>query len=287
MNRPVVEERLRKLVARLTRDGDAPQIDMDRLLALLGYGEAPANPVGPAAVADWQPGARSDSESIPGAVADLLSALAREAPLVVIVDDLHDATGETIDALGSTLSLLDGPVVVLLLGRPELVRTAGALTRLADAEVHTLPPLRGADAARLLTSYLNGGKLPQADADRLLATAQGNPFYLAELVTLLLERGALMPAVGANAAGKWQLADGSLGASQLLSRDLAAVLAARIDALPAEPRSVLRDAAVVGEPAPTPGPERWPRSSSNARSTSCSSAGCCTGSAAASRSAPR
>ena len=32
--------------------------------------------------------------------------------------------------------------------------------------------------------------LPTPDTDRLLATAQGNPFYLAELVTLLLERGA-------------------------------------------------------------------------------------------------
>jgi class 3 adenylate cyclase/tetratricopeptide (TPR) repeat protein len=251
MGRSVAEERLRKLAARLGREGEAPRLNIDRLLALLGYGEAPANPVGPAGVTEWQPsGAPPDSESIPAAVAGLLSALALEAPLVVIVDDLHDATAETIDALGSTLSKLDGPVVVLLLGRPELVRTAGALTRLADAEVHTLPPLRGADAARLLTSYLNGGKLPQADADRLLATAQGNPFYLAELVTLLMERGALTPAVGANAAGRWQLADGSMG-SQLLSRDLAAVLAARIDALPAEPRSVLRDAAVVGDRVPT------------------------------------
>jgi class 3 adenylate cyclase/tetratricopeptide (TPR) repeat protein len=252
VTRPVVEERLRKLVARLTRDGQAPHVDIDRLLALLGYGEAPANPVGPIAPADWQPaGTVPDVETIPVAVAGLLNALAQEAPLLVIVDDLHDATGETIDALGSTLSKLDGPAVVLLLGRPELVRTAGALTRLADAEVYTLPPLRGADAARLLTSYLSGGKLPQVDADRLLATAQGNPFYLAELVTLLMERGALTPAVGANAADRWQLANGSLGASQLLSRDLAAVLAARIDALPPEPRGVLRDAAVVGDTVPT------------------------------------
>jgi class 3 adenylate cyclase/tetratricopeptide (TPR) repeat protein len=251
ITRPVVEERLRKLVTRLNRDGETADIDIDRLLALLGYGEAPAVPVGPGAVADW-PGNinRVDGEAFSAAVADLLNALAREAPLVVIVDDLHDATASTIDALGGMLSRVDGPVVVLLLGRPELVRTAGALTRLADAEVYTLPPLRGADAARLLTSYLNGGKLPQPDADRLLATAQGNPFYLAELATLLMERGALTPAVGANAAGKWQLAAGSLG-SQLLSRDLAAVLAARIDALPAEPRSVLRDAAVVGDTVPT------------------------------------
>jgi class 3 adenylate cyclase/tetratricopeptide (TPR) repeat protein len=251
VGRAVVEERLRKLAHRLGRDGEPVSIDTDRLLALLGYGEAPSNPVGPAAGADWQPPAkRLDAEAVSAAVAELLNALAAEAPLVVIVDDLHDATVAAVDALGRTLSLLDGPVVVLLLGRPELVRTAGALTRLADAEVHTLPPLRGADASRLLTSYLNGGKLSQADTDRLLATAQGNPFYLAEMVTLLMERGALTPTVGANAAGRWLLADGSLG-SQLLSRDLAAVLAARIDALPAEPRAVLRDAAVVGDTVPT------------------------------------
>jgi len=251
VGRSVVEERLRKLANRLSRDAEPVALDLDRLLALLGYGDAPANPVGPAGSTDWQPTTRRlDADATSAAVAELLSALAAEAPLVVIVDDLHDATASTVDALGRTLSLLEGPAVVLLLGRPELVRTAGALTRLADAEVHTLPPLRGADASRLLTSYLNGGKLPQADSDRLLATAQGNPFYLAEMVTLLMERGALTPAVGANAAGKWQLAAGSLG-SQLLSRDLAAVLAARIDALPVEPRGVLRDAAVVGDTVPT------------------------------------
>ncbi len=250
VTRPVVEERLRKLVNRLGRDGETPDIDIERLLGLLGYGEAPTVPVGPVTT-DWQPsGKRTDAEAISIAVSDLLNALSAEAPMVVIVDDLHDATASTVDALGSTLSRLDGPVVVLLLGRPELVRTAGALTRLSEAEVYSLPPLRGADASRLLTSYLNGGKLPQADTDRLLATAQGNPFYLAELVTLLMERGALTPAVGANAAGKWQLAAGSMG-SQLLSRDLAAVLAARIDALAPEPRSVLRDAAVVGDSVPT------------------------------------
>ncbi|AEV88986.1 adenylyl cyclase [Actinoplanes sp. SE50] len=245
VGRTVVEERLRKVAQRL-----GVTLDIDRLLVLLGYGEAPVNPGGPAAPADWPPSAkRIDAEAISVAVADLLNAMATSSPLMVIVDDLHDATATTVDALGSTLSQLEGPVVVLLLGRPELVRT-GALSRVADAEVHNLPPLRGADASRLLTSYLNGGKLPQPDTDRLLATAQGNPFYLAEMVTLLMERGALTPAVGANAAGKWQLAAGSLG-SQLLSRDLAAVLAARIDALPAEPRSVLRDASVAGTTVPT------------------------------------
>ncbi|MEH1099223.1 adenylate/guanylate cyclase domain-containing protein [Micromonospora sp. CPCC 205561] len=249
LTRPAVEERLRRLGQRLSRSGQPAPVATDQLLALLGYAELPG---GPTDQGEWGTGQQPvDADAVPNAVAELLTALAGEAPLVIIVDDLHDATAETIQALGVTLSRLSGPVLVLLLGRPELVRTAGALTRVADAEVHALPPLRGADAARLLTTYLNGGRLPQADADRLLATAQGNPFYLAELVTLLMERGALTALAerASPSPGGWRLVPGSLG-SRLLSRDLAAVLAARIDALPAEARSVLRDAAVVGDTVP-------------------------------------
>ena len=55
MTRAVVEERLRKVVARLTRDGEAPDVGIDRLLALLGYGEAPGNPVGPETPVDPAP----------------------------------------------------------------------------------------------------------------------------------------------------------------------------------------------------------------------------------------
>ncbi|SIN25391.1 Predicted ATPase [Micromonospora cremea] len=272
LTRPAVEERFRRLGQRLARaSGETAPIATDQLLALLGYAELPAH--GGTDNGEWGAGVpAADAEAVPNAVADLLSGLAAEAPLVIVVDDLHDATTETIRALGLTLSRLTGPVLVLLLGRPELVRTAGALTRVADAEVHSLPPLRGADAARLLTSYLGGGKLPPADADRLLATAQGNPFYLAELVTLLIERGALTtvepgrgvgdtvePARGVRATpgerdqgstAGWRLVPGSLG-SRLLSRDLAAVLAARIDALPPDARAVLRDAAVIGDTVPT------------------------------------
>ncbi|MEU4777954.1 adenylate/guanylate cyclase domain-containing protein [Micromonospora sp. NPDC023633] len=249
LTRPAVEERLRRLGQRLSRSGEPAPVATDQLLALLGYAELPGG--GPADQGEWGTTQPADADAVPNAVADLLTALAGEAPLVIVVDDLHDATAETIKALGVTLSRLAGPVLVLLLGRPELVRTAGALTRVADAEVHALPPLRGADAARLLTTYLSGGRLPQPDTDRLLATAQGNPFYLAELVTLLMERGALTAVAERNSPnqGGWRLVPGSLG-SRLLSRDLAAVLAARIDALPAEARSVLRDAAVVGDTVP-------------------------------------
>jgi class 3 adenylate cyclase/tetratricopeptide (TPR) repeat protein len=251
--RTAAEERLRRLGARLARIApDAPRLSTDLLLTVLGYGDGGLLETTDGGVprAGRLPrpteAEELDVEAIPAAVADLLSALAREAPLLVMADDVHDAAPETIDALGVVLSRLTGPVLLLLLGRPELVRTAGILTRLADAEVGTLPPLRGADSARLLGAYLDGGRLAQADEDRLLATAQGNPFYLAELVTLLIERGALTVSPGGRT---WRLAPGSLG-GRLLSRDLAAVLAARIDALPPDARNALRDAAVVGDTVP-------------------------------------
>ncbi|MFI2274580.1 MULTISPECIES: adenylate/guanylate cyclase domain-containing protein [Catenuloplanes] len=243
--RAAVEERVRRVAARLARTSPDTPVSVDALMTLLGYGDTQSATGAP----DWSSQdipAPPDAEVLPAAVSVLLSALAAEAPLFVVVDDLHDATPETIEALGVTLGRLAGPVLVLLLGRPELVRTAGIMTRMSEAEVYSLPPLRGADASRLLTSYLEGGKLPPEDTDRLLATAQGNPFYLAELVTLLMERGALKAAGGANPAGRWRLSAGSLD-RQLLSRDLAAVLAARIDALPADARAVLRDAAVIGD----------------------------------------
>ncbi|MGY0231249.1 AAA family ATPase [Longispora urticae] len=240
LTKGVAEERLRRVAERLAKSGKAKDpISIDLLLALLGFGELPV--MQPERLGREQ----SEEEAVPAAVATLLSALATETPLLVEVDDAHDATPQSIDALGAMLSRLSGPVLVLLLGRPELVRTAGVLGRISDAEVHALSPLRGADAARLLSAYLSGGRLAQADEDKLLATALGNPFYLAELVTLLQERGLLT-----SVDNQWTLEPGSLD-GRLLSRDLAAVLAARIDALPSESRSVLRAAAVVGDTVPS------------------------------------
>ncbi len=241
-DRVVAERRLARLGERLRTP-----LHVDLLMGLLGFGELPDERAG-----EWAGrGNRSDLAGVPVAVAGLLSALATDQPLLVIVDDLHNATSDTVEALGAAVARLEGPVLVLLLGRPELVRTSGALSEVPDAEVTTLPPLRGADAARLLSSFLEGGRLPPADESRLLATAQGNPFYLAELVTLLIERGALtqVPGEKSRRGRLWRLAPGALDA-QLLSRDLAAVLAARIDALPPEARAVLRDAAVVGDEVP-------------------------------------
>ncbi|MFI5955641.1 AAA family ATPase [Cryptosporangium sp. NPDC051539] len=189
------------------------------------------------------PAAGGRRERTPQVLAALLNGLAAVEPVLVVVDDVHNASPDTLDALGALVDHLESAVLVLLLGRPELVRTRGLLTRLPAAEPLPLPPLTGAAVSRLLRSYL-GGPLDRADETRLLATAQGNPFYLAELVSLLVEQGRLT-----GGTDGWRLAPGGFR-GRLLSSDLAAVLTARIDALPPYPRSVLRDAAVVGDRVP-------------------------------------
>ncbi|MCW2501780.1 MAG: adenylate/guanylate cyclase with repeat [Actinomycetia bacterium] len=234
-----VAAKVRRVAARL---GHQPETDLapaalEALFELLGIATEPESPLGGlSAPGTWH------ASRLPMTVSELLSGLAAEDPVLLVVDDLHNATPEAVDAFGVLVAQLTGPVLVLLLGRPELVRQAGVLTRLPDAEALPLPPLSGAAAGRLLRSYLGGGRLPQGEENQLLATAQGNPFYLAELVSLLVEQGRL---TGGSAG--WRLA-GLTG--RLLSSDLAAVLAARIDTLPAHVRAVLRDAAVIGDRIP-------------------------------------
>ncbi|HZE42094.1 MAG TPA: adenylate/guanylate cyclase domain-containing protein, partial [Stackebrandtia sp.] len=240
-NREVAERQLRKVVARhaATDHGDSCILNVDLLLATLGYGPAP--------VIDSRPGSTvsaPEDNAVPLVAADLFNLLARDTPLVLIVDDLHAATSQGLDLLASAVAALDGPILVLMLGRPGLVRTAGVLTRISEAEAYTLSPLRGADAARLLSAFCDNGLVDPEDESRLLGTAQGNPYYLAELVTLLTERGML-----SEHNGVWQLAPGSL-TGQLLSADLARVLTARIDALSPEARGLLREASVIGDVIP-------------------------------------
>ncbi|MGH8882090.1 MAG: AAA family ATPase, partial [Stackebrandtia sp.] len=180
-DRQTAERQLRKVIER-HQSGDSTVINVGLILSLLGYGPPPHTEGRP------NSSTRREPDPIPSVVADLFKLLAAESPLVLIIDDLHAATSRALDLLGATVAALSGPILVIMFGRPSLVRTAGVLTRISEAEAYTITPLRGADAARLLSAFCDDGKVDPEDESRLLETAQGNPYYLAELVTLLTER---------------------------------------------------------------------------------------------------
>ena len=55
----------------------------------------------------------------------------------------------------------------------------------------SLAPLSSADAAYLMSSLLGEVQVPEEVRERVLASAEGNPFYLEEMLNMLIEEGAL------------------------------------------------------------------------------------------------
>lgn len=238
----VARERVRSTVAGLREPaagGLIPGTLTDRLLSLLGLsnGTAAALEV-PREGAT--PGRRVPGEAVDGLVW-LMTAFAAEGPLVLVVDDLQDARAPLRDALVEVVSRITGPVLLLGVGRTELLDPArGGWEGPLDPELLSLSPLDEPAAARLLSAHLGGAELAPELGQAMLSRAQGNPFFLAELLHLLVDRGVLL----ATTDGGWELG-GELPA-QLLPAGVQAVLAARIDSLEPAGRALLRDAAVLG-----------------------------------------
>ncbi len=181
------------------------------------------------------------------AIAALLKEGAREQPLVLVVEDLHWIDPESADALASAVPELAGSKALLLLSsRPEYQH------RWSGMPVHelALSPLSAADERELLDRLLGdrpaGGGDPGAELKTAIsARAQGNPLYAEEILRALAVGGAIKKEGGAF----------------VLARDLAAieipatvqaVIASRIDALPAGPRGLLEVASVIGQTVPAP-----------------------------------
>ena len=239
-------ERVARTVARLehpAHPGSVPHALGEPLRALLGL-EPEGGAVGTASRGTATPGVSSGGEQVRQAVAALFTALAHDGPLLLVLDDLHWATPTTLDGLLDVAGRTRGPVLMLGVGRPELLELGGGpgwWRGLPDVELLPLLPLEDVALERLLRAYLGAptDELDEGVRAALLSRAQGNPFFLAELLHLLVDRGAL-----ARDGERWLLA-GQLPEG-LLPAGVQAVLAARIDDLPGPAKGVLRDASVLG-----------------------------------------
>src|SRR5205085_2108272 len=214
------ESRARRTLTRLANaSADRPisAATIDRLLALLGLVEWA--PLGPrdAAAPGAGPGSR---DPFVDAVAAVLAALAADGPLVLVVDDAQWAAGDLLRSLAHLVDELPGRVLLLAAGRSDLLGQEW-WDRLPHLEILPLAPLDDTAAERLLRAYVGGAQLDVVTRDVLLGRAQGNPFFLAELLHLLVDRG-LLRRVGED----WRLT-GDLP-REMLPAGVQAVLAARI-----------------------------------------------------------
>jgi class 3 adenylate cyclase/tetratricopeptide (TPR) repeat protein len=164
--------------------------------------------------------------------------VAARGPLVMVVEDLHWADPALLDFLEQLLDRAGAADLLLVVtARPELLeRRPGWGTGRPDAATVALAPLDDERTAELLGALLGQSMLPAEVQSLLLERAGGNPLYAEEFARLLTDRGLLTP-------------HGHLTrASDLpLPETVQAVIAARLDALAPEHKTLLQDAAVFGK----------------------------------------
>ncbi len=172
---------------------------------------------------------------------ELIGAVARRQPIVIVIENLQWVDSDTEDSLELLTDRLTPFTLILVTYRPEYddawLRRAGAM------RLH-LDPLGPAIAAELLDALLG----PAADlvpVKRLLVERTGgNPFFLEESVRDLVQGGVLC-----GEPGRYRLARPMTGIH--VPPTVRSVLEARIDRLPAQDKHVLHCAAVIGEQVPS------------------------------------
>jgi class 3 adenylate cyclase len=169
-----------------------------------------------------------------------LDGLTARRPLVLLLEDLHwadDALLDFLEALAAPRAA-PAPLLVLATARPELLERRPGW----GGGVLSVGPLPDGDTTRLLELLLERHELPPAAAGPVAGRVGGNPLFAEEYVRMLNDRRA-PPRRGQPAAEPaWERA-----APEAMPANVRAIIAARLDALPAEEKAVLQDAAVLGQ----------------------------------------
>src|SRR5215218_199099 len=162
------------------------------------------------------------------AVRKLMERIARDRPLVIAFEDIHWAERSMLDLIDHVAGgSAQVPLLVVCLARPELFEAHPnwPATTAGGAERIDLDPLSQTDANLLFEGVAGGSDLTSEERDRVLAAAEGNPFFLQQMVAMRSELGA---------------------AADAIPPTIQAVLTSRIDRLPETDRAVLEAAAIEG-----------------------------------------
>ena len=162
-------------------------------------------------------------------------------PVALVLDDAQHADDGLLAFLEHLLTAADYPVFVLVLARPELLAEHPALVGNRRVTVVHLEPLSTADMTGLLDGIVAG--VPAEIRDELVARAEGIPLYAIETVRSMVDQDLVV-----TREGQYVLADpGAVDLSALTApASLQALIAARLDTLPAQQRRVVDRASVLG-----------------------------------------
>ncbi len=175
------------------------------------------------------------------AITQTLLRESRVQPLCVVFEDLQWVDAETQAVIDGVVERLPGARMLLLVNyRPEYRHD---WERSIHHRAGRLEPLRDESATELLDVLLGGDSSLDHLKEVVIEHTDGNPFFVEETVRSLVETRLL-----AGTAGAYRL-EGALGSMQV-PPTVRAVLAARIDRLAPEDKSLLQEASVIGTDVP-------------------------------------
>lgn len=176
----------------------------------------------------------------------LLSALSRMRPLMLVIEDYHWIDTTSLEFLQFLFDVPEvPPILCLVLSRVEKEKEAYKIKRLLKKKLGDnfheviLKPLDTSTVSQLIYNLLKIPGIPENFKDKILTKAEGNPFYVEEIIKSLIDSHVLI-----FQSGVWNL---KADVSTLEIPDtVQAVIAARLDRLECDVRNVLQMASVIG-----------------------------------------
>jgi class 3 adenylate cyclase/tetratricopeptide (TPR) repeat protein len=175
------------------------------------------------------------------AVRKLFESLATSRPLVVVFDDIQWAETTLLDLIEHVAEHSRGaPILLLCMARSELVETRPGWGH-GDHIGASIPlePLSETESGVLIASLLGGIDLAPGARDRIAEATEGNPLFVEQVVSMLVDEGYLV-----RDGGGWATTRDLSSLS--VPPTIHALLSARLDRLDADERRVLGLAAVGG-----------------------------------------
>jgi len=180
------------------------------------------------------------------ALRQLLQKLVKRQPLGLILEDIHWADPSSTELIIKLLPLTsEAPILFCFVTRPEhdvpgwkLVTTAREQMGASLTEID-LRTLSDDDSQQLIANLLEIEALPERIRRLILKRAEGNPFFVEEVIRMLIDREAIV-----QQENRW-VVQKEIEAVEIPDT-LHGLLLARIDRLPADAKHTLRVASVIG-----------------------------------------
>ncbi len=182
------------------------------------------------------------------AVQALIRAAAWLQPMLILCEDVHWADPSSVELMTRVLPVTaEVPVAFAFVTRPErdapgwkLVTDAQELAQVGAIDIR-LAPLSEEDSKQLVSNLLEVEALPAQVRQYILSKTEGNPFFVEEVIRMLIDRGGIARHA---TSGHW-VVTGDVQKIEIPDT-LHGVLSARIDRLPDEAKRALQIAAVIG-----------------------------------------